>query len=884
MPRAAPLSLPFYNSTNYPLAVGQQLSALDYTEEEKARLKFHQFIPKEFFTRVPGIRGLLVVHETGQGKTRVAVSIAEYFAAFHRDRRIILLMPKSLHENFRTNIKAYSHKPDEYIDSTYRFVSLNAATMFQQMASVDKAPEEVEYERRLGRFMDDVQKNDSLENSLLVVDEAHNLFNGITNGAKNAVALYDLIMRSTTCKLLFLTGTPVINDPFELVPCFNMLRGLVRDVQGRLPAQSKHNDFRKGISGGHTTSTFGGRTTSTFGGHDYDTMDNYTNEFQTNLDEWSDEIDKKTMTDDIITHVYETTADKLSDDTIAEFNEPIGGHTDEQSISDADEREDSDDKNDSDSEPNDAEQDVQSDNEPQESEQNIREIEPEEQNVDDDIAQNKQRPRNFARRERAVAQRPADYHELFSEDADEFNEFFVDRKNSCVKNRDKFKARIFGLSSYYGDLYFPHGETKVGFPKRLPTVVERVPMSPTQYARYALAAEQEAQESKGKFKRAAGRFSSAKGGQSTYRVKTRQISNYCIPEYALGPARGHKQREKFVNRISQADLLDTDKYSPKFSRIIANIYAHDKQPGLVYSQFVSGEGCAVFARVLEAHGWIDVTDPRDAERAHRDMHDVDPTITSKAHHRPTFAQLTGEISPDDRATIIARFNQRDNADGSVIRILLLSGAVAEGIDLKRGRHTHIMEPFWNAARIKQVEARVIRLNSHADLPEDQQNVQPYIYLSDYPADLEKKASRELTTDVSMYTKSVDNMRVIDDFMRAVAESSVDCQTHSRHFTPEIAAKIKCMVCAPTNVPLFHAALRVDMRQPSTCREPTTSQVQAVRLQVPTHEMPIYYDRQNKTKIYIFDPKLKGYRLLTTLDRGAADLYDAVVAHSALPAK
>jgi SNF2 family DNA or RNA helicase len=68
-------------------------------------------------------------------------------------------------------------------------------------------------------------RGDFLENSLVIVDEAHNLFNSITNGSKTAMKFYDMIMATSNIKILFLTGTPIINSPFEIVCCFNMLYG-----------------------------------------------------------------------------------------------------------------------------------------------------------------------------------------------------------------------------------------------------------------------------------------------------------------------------------------------------------------------------------------------------------------------------------------------------------------------------------------------------------------------------------------------------------------------------------------------------------------------------------------------------------------------------------
>jgi len=43
-------------------------------------------------------------------------------------------------------------------------------------------------------------KGGTLDDCLLIVDEAHNLFNAITNGSKNAVGLYDLILKAKNLK------------------------------------------------------------------------------------------------------------------------------------------------------------------------------------------------------------------------------------------------------------------------------------------------------------------------------------------------------------------------------------------------------------------------------------------------------------------------------------------------------------------------------------------------------------------------------------------------------------------------------------------------------------------------------------------------------------
>ena len=114
--------------------------------------------------------------------------------------------------------------------------------MFKKVSNIDKTDDQNELEKRLGTFMDDVIRDSALEGSMLIIDEAHNFFNAITNGAKNAVSLYDLIMETKNVKLIFLSGTPVVNDPFELVPCFNMIRGKI-DITGS--AEADHSDNKQ---------------------------------------------------------------------------------------------------------------------------------------------------------------------------------------------------------------------------------------------------------------------------------------------------------------------------------------------------------------------------------------------------------------------------------------------------------------------------------------------------------------------------------------------------------------------------------------------------------------------------------------------------------------
>ena len=54
----------------------------------------------------------------------------------------------------------------------------------------------------------------------------------------------------------------------------------------------------------------------------------------------------------------------------------------------------------------------------------------------------------------------------------------------------------------------------------------------------------------------------------------------------------------------------------------------------------------------------------------------------------------------------------NNYNEGKYKVLLLSSAGSESLDLKNTRQIHIMEPYWNEGKIIQVIGRAIRYKSH----------------------------------------------------------------------------------------------------------------------------------------------------------------------------
>ena len=62
-------------------------------------------------------------------------------------------------------------------------------------------------------------------NSFVLIDEIHNFISRIVNGSKLGRAIYNNLMMAENCKLILLSGTPIINNPYEIATLINLLRG-----------------------------------------------------------------------------------------------------------------------------------------------------------------------------------------------------------------------------------------------------------------------------------------------------------------------------------------------------------------------------------------------------------------------------------------------------------------------------------------------------------------------------------------------------------------------------------------------------------------------------------------------------------------------------------
>ena len=206
-------------------------------------------------------------------------------------------------------------------------------------------------------------------------------------------------------------------------------------------------------------------------------------------------------------------------------------------------------------------------------------------------------------------------------------------------------------------------------------------------------------------------------------------------------------------------------------------------PAIVYSFFNSAEGVGIFSKVLEAHGFEEY-----ADTSHHVKFD-------KIERKPRYAFIRGGMKAQLKDNVIDVFSSKENVNGQLIRVVLVTQAAAQGISLLNVRQIHVMEPYWDNVMIEQVIGRGFRLKAlqHVPRPEDRViNVFKYLatratglpsdhYLQ-YNHKITETGPNSITTD-----QHIQEVADIKDAFRPAARElrsriAIDCPNNSKYNT------------------------------------------------------------------------------------------------------
>ena len=156
----------------------------------------HQNEVLEYFLNKSVYKGLLFYHRLGSGKSCSSIIISDKMLEQSKAKKIFVLTPGSLRQNYIEEYCEKCGKSPEFLKKYYTFITTNY---------------------NVGKFLP------NFDNSLIIIDEIHNLINGVKNRSTNAMIIYEKLLNSN-CRILALSGTPIYNNYWEWPLIGNLLK------------------------------------------------------------------------------------------------------------------------------------------------------------------------------------------------------------------------------------------------------------------------------------------------------------------------------------------------------------------------------------------------------------------------------------------------------------------------------------------------------------------------------------------------------------------------------------------------------------------------------------------------------------------------------------
>jgi hypothetical protein len=217
------------------------------------------------------------------------------------------------------------------------------------------------------------------------------------------------------------------------------------------------------------------------------------------------------------------------------------------------------------------------------------------------------------------------------------------------------------------------------------------------------------------------------------------------------------------------------KYSSKIKSICENIMGGEGII-LVYSAMLDGSLIPV-ALALEEMGFSRFSKTGKSLFKNRpseliDSRTMKPRRGGEDFQPARYGMITGDprLSPDNDYEVKALTNS-DNINGNRVKVVLISRAGSEGIDLKCIRQVHIMDPWYNMNRVEQIIGRAVRNSSHKELEFEKRNVEIFMYGTILEDDEEESA------DLYVYRGAEYKAVQMGKVSRVLKETAVDCIIH-----------------------------------------------------------------------------------------------------------
>ena len=799
----------------------------------------HQKLVRDYINRLTPYRGLLVYHGLGSGKTCTSIAVAE---GLKDPRRIIIMTPASLQMNYQQELRKcgdalykinqhwefVSTNGDEELENTLAsllslskkfikkaggawFVNIKRKPNFARLNATKKKSVDKQVQRMIdskyffinynGLRNNSIHKLRSVlrqpnlfDNAVVIIDEVHNFVSRIVNKLKKpkslSMKLYHYLKASRNCKIICLTGTPIINYPNELGVLFNILRGniITYSIPVTIKTQIKIDEKKMikilndplcktvdyiryqsslkqllltrnpfGFINATTKSLTGSKIydddveNMTDGGHISD--DTFIDNIVTVLRKHNIDINKRQIK---IKSNNTALPDKLEDFTRFFINKDTGLLKNENIFK-----------------------------------KRILGLtshftSPQEQLM----------PEFNKETSLHIEEIPMSNYQL--------GIYTIARQNERDEEKNRAKRKRRQKANKGGELYgdtastyriFSRAFCNFVFPveiqRPLPNQDQNLKDNITNNIDEALLDNISAEEKVGNINLGLELDDISQIKEKGVRLKDKSYEQRI--QTALHNLYQHK--EQYLTPQGLEEL------SPKFLTILNNIQTLDGLH-LIYSQFRTLEGIGILKLILETNGFAQL---KISRRKHGGSWHLNMSEADKK--KPKFILYTGTEDAEEKEIMRNIFNSTwknitktlrkelkavsgNNFHGEIAKVFMITAAGAEGISLKNVRYVHITEPYWHPVRLEQVIGRARRICSHQDLPPDERKIEVYIYLMKFSEqqinenildnELQiKDVSREdretpFTSDQTLFEISQIKRRINDQLLKAIKEASIDC--------------------------------------------------------------------------------------------------------------
>uniref|UniRef100_A0A6C0DMD4 Helicase ATP-binding domain-containing protein n=1 Tax=viral metagenome TaxID=1070528 RepID=A0A6C0DMD4_9ZZZZ len=751
----------------------------DLKEDNSIKLFPQQRFVKDYMQFDSPYRGALLYHELGSGKSGASIAAAE---GYIEKKKIFVLSPASLAVNYENEILKISSiglnlkdwkllktnkKSLDVLESKYAIKKtiikkdgLVWVPLYQNDipdAIIIRETSSTDDKHSISAMTSHIIKNrytfisynglsaklikslgtSPFDNSFVIIDEVHNFISRVVNGSVLARTVYNHLMNARDMKIILLSGTPMINNPYEIATLINLIRGYMNVYQLNYTKASKIM----------TTEEFQNQLNTTINYIDEFNIDNENRKILISLlpkgykrnadnmiikENWGVTVDK--MLENIINSLNELKGIKIGirysilnynalPNSKDDFNKYFLDSTDEDNPS----------------------------------------------VINEDL---------FMRRILGTVSYysisgsdlfpsvlPSEVRILDMTDS-QFKNYVEARNYELKQDLNKRKGGLFTENS---SVYraFTRAICNFSFPENITRIY------PKDIKKH---------------------FKNLEANDSDDEDKPEKETNIA-DEYT----NQLKDMMDKLNR-SDALTLENLKnhHSPKFAKIVEDI---ENSPGsvLVYSAFRSVEGLGILSDVLNRQGYKQIELKKVAMDYYFADDDIfDEKYDNKRYvifdQDKEKTKLLMNLFNSDYSNITNEMKKMlpENPEqlyGKLVKLFCITQSGAEGISLKNVRRVLLVEPFWNNVRIEQVIGRAIRSCSHQALPLKDRNVQVFSYIMKFTKKQKEsdfnieRNDKGLTTDEHILQTADKKKYIINKFLNMLKSASFDCVINAKQNKP-----------------------------------------------------------------------------------------------------